>query len=283
MKNLLLGIFALGTMSTWASYTMRDINVDLLLPKVQKDFKLIEKQEESLLRSAVKYLFDQEFIGHIASKSYDPNASFEMYFNMFRSNYHLIDLDKDGIYELVFNGFIDEEKDVESIEIFLAVKNEWLPIFNGKGNLLGYKIQPNTGEVLLYQHIYPCCNNGSHNLNRLRLVGNKFQEVRRFFVGRDSNMKGQFFSKQSKFDGKFYTLKSPITLFWSPEKITKDAWSGRIDENKIAKYPTGTVYSVMAKQGKWKFVLLHGAPVIEANVVINPANFTQTWVYGWIN
>jgi hypothetical protein len=27
---------------------------------------------------------------------------------------------------------------------------------------------------------------------------------------------------------------------------------------------------------------MKGAPVLEKNAVINPANFTDTWIYGWM-
>ena len=283
MRKALFLVLGLLAQDALASYSMREINPDLFLPGIQRDFKKVDLPDEAVKKAAVKYLFDQEFIAHVATKAYSPTANFDDYYSKYAANYHLLDLDKDGISELIFNGFIDEQADMESIEIFQAVKNEWLNIFADKGNLAGYKIQPNTGEILLYQHVYPCCNNGSHNLNRLRLVGNKFQQIKRYFIGRDDNMKGQFFPKSSQFDGKFHILRDTITLFWSPEIISQQAWRGRTEENKIARFPAGTVYSVLSKKGKWKYVLMHGAPLLDPNRVINPSNFNDIWIYGWIN
>lgn len=261
---------------------MRNVNVHLFLPNVKTDFTEVAQKDELKKKEAVRYLFEHEFIGHAGTKSYDPKATFEAYFSVYQASYSFIDLNHDGKVELIFNGFIDTEKDIESLEVFMQVKNEWLPIFNGKGNLIGYKIHPNTGEIMLYQHVYPCCNHGSHNLNRLRLVKNQMQETRRFFVGRDDNMKGQFFPKQSNFNGKFHQLSMETALYWAPQVIKSNAWAGRTNENRITSYKTGTTFSVLAKQGRWKFVLMHGAPISETNQVINSSNFSNTWIYGWI-
>src|SRR5690606_1494991 len=150
------------------------------------------------------------------------------------------------------------------------------------GHLPAYKIHPNTGEILLYHHEYPCCENASHNLNRLRLVNNKITLVKRYFLGRDHGMLGKFFPEKSRFTGKFAYTTGKTILYWSPEVIGKNAWPRRSEQNIIAPYPDSVPYSTLAQKGKWRFVIMHGAPVIEENRVINPANFTNTWIYGWI-
>jgi hypothetical protein len=155
-------------------------------------------------------------------------------------------------------------------------------IYNEVGHLLAYKIQPNTKEILLFHHQYPCCVNASHNLNRLRLINGRFKLLKRYFLGRDHEMTGPFFPKKSKFTGVYKTLSKKTKLYWSPAMIQKDAWKSRSATNIIAAYDSLTVYTVLAKEKSWQFVLMKGAPVLEKNNVINPTNFKDTWIYGWL-
>lgn len=279
---LLFFLLLLTGKISFASITMRQVDPRLLIAAPETDFSKISEDNQALKIQAIRYLFDQDMLGHMGSKAYDPKADFNAYLDAYEANYFLVDLDRDGILELVFNGFIDPDGEIENIEIYLAVKDEWLPVFTGKGNLIAYKKHPNTGEILLYQHQYPCCNNGSHNLNRLRLAGGKIQLLKRFFVGRDTNMVGPFFPEKSAFDEAYRVLRKETTVHWSPKVVKEHAWEGRTPENVIAHYEAGTIYRVLGKKGRWSFVLLHGPPIQEENKVINPANFGDVWIYGWI-
>lgn len=261
---------------------MTRVDAKIFIANPETDFTKIQVKNETLKAKMVAFLFDNDLIDHIGTKAYDPAALFVNYYKQFGSLYQLIDLNNDRIPELIFNGYPAEEKEKEQLQIFTTIKGELVSVYNEIGHLLAYKIHPNTQEVLLYHHQYPCCENASHNLNRLRLVENKVRLVKRYFLGRDTGMLGKFFPEKSTFSGKFDATKSKVELRWSPEEINQAAWPRRSEKNVIANYPDSTVYSVLAEKGKWRFVIMHGAPVSEENRVINPANFSNTWIYGWI-
>lgn len=270
--------------SAWAlSYVeMTRVDAKIFIADPETDFTRIQIKNEALKAKMVAFLFDHDLIDHIGTKAYDTSALFVNYYKQFAPLYQLIDLNNDQVPELIFNGYAGEEREKEQLQIFTTVKGELVLVYNEIGHLLAYKIHPNTKEVLLYHHQYPCCENASHNLNRLRMVDNKITLLKRYFVGRDHGMLGQFFPEKSKFSGKFYNTLSKIALHWSPEEINKGAWLKRSEKNIIAHYPDSTAYSILAEKGRWRFVIMHGAPVLEENRVINPSNFSNTWIYGWI-
>lgn len=261
---------------------MTRVNASLFIPNPETDFTKIQLQNEALKVKMVQFLFDNDMVDHIGTKAYDPEALFVNYYKQFAALYQLIDLNNDKVPELIFNGYINEEREKEQLQIFTTVKGVLVSIYNEMGHLMAYKIHPNTKEILLYHHQYPCCENASHNLNRLRLVNNKITLIKRYFLGRDHGMLGKFFPEKSTFSGKFHQTKTKTALYWSQEEINQGAWPRRSEKNIIAMYPDSVTYSVLAEKGKWRFVIMHGAPLVEENRVINPANFTDTWIYGWI-
>ncbi|MDR0803116.1 hypothetical protein [Fluviicola sp.] len=267
---------------TFAYVEMTRVNAKLFISDPETDFSKIQIQNEALKVKMVQFLFDNDMVDHIGTKAYDPSALFVNYYKQFGPLYQLIDLNNDKVPELIFNGYNTEEREKEQLQIFTTIKGELVSVYNEMGYLMAYKIHPNTREILLYHHQYPCCENASHNLNRLRLVNNKMTLVKRYFLGRDHGMKGKFFPEKSTFSGKFCHTKAKTMLYWSPEEINQRAWPRRSEKNTIAAYPDSVAYSVLAEKGKWHFVIMHGAPVLEENRVINPSNFTNTWIYGWI-
>lgn len=266
-----------------AYVVMPRINEKLFIANPETDFSKVAIQNPTLKAKMVQFLFDNELIEHFGTKAYNTEAQFSAYYKAFEKHYQLMDLNQDRVPELIFSGHTSEDEDSEMLQVFVSEKGEIRPIYQEKGHLLAYKIHLNTKEILLFHHQYPCCENASHNINRLRLVGNSFQQVRRYFVARDSKMKGNLFPKEVVFDGKFqYTKAEKTPLYWSNSILTKDAWQGRTPSNRITNYAPNTPYSVLAVDGKWRYVIMHGAPLVEENRVINPANFASTWIYGWI-
>jgi hypothetical protein len=282
MKLKISILFLSFSTLTWSYVEMTRVDARVFIASPETDFNKILVNNEALKAKMVEFLFNNDLVDHIGTKAYDPAALFVNYYKQFASLYQLIDLNNDQIPELIFNGYADEEKEKEHLQIFTTIKGELVSVYNEIGHLLAYKIHPNTKEVLLYHHQYPCCENASHNLNRLRLVDNKIVQLKRYFLGRDHGMLGRFFPDKSVFSGKFYQTKSKTVLHWSPEEINKAAWPRRSEKNIIANYPDSTIYSVLAEKGRWRFVIMHGAPLTEENRVINPSNFSNTWIYGWI-
>lgn len=283
MKLKLVLLVSFGFSAHVFSYVeMTRVDAKIFIANPETDFSKVQVKNEALKAKMVEFLFNNDMLDHVGTKAYDPSALFVNYYKQFAALYQLIDLNNDQIPELIFNGYGNDEREKEQLQIFTTVKGEVLSIYNEMGHLLAYKIHPNTKEVLLYHHQYPCCENASHNLNRVRMVNNKITLIKRYFVGRDTGMLGKFFPEKSTFSGKFLQTKAKTTLRWSPDEINQAAWPRRTEKNIIANYPDSTVYTVLAEKGKWSFVLMHGAPLVEENRVINPANFTNTWVYGWV-
>jgi hypothetical protein len=283
MMKLRITLLFLSLSALALSYVeMTRVDARVFIANPETDFSKIQVKNEALKAKMVEFLFNNDLVDHIGTKAYDPAALFVNYYKQFAPLYQLIDLNNDQVPELIFNGYPNAEKEKEQLQIFTTIKGELVSVYNEMGHLLAYKIHPNTKEVLIYHHQYPCCENASHNLNRLRLIENKIVQIRRYFLGRDHGMLGRFFPDKSSFSGEFYQTKAKTTLYWSAEELNKAAWLGRSEKNIIANYPDSTVYSVLAEKGKWRFVIMHGMPVAEENRVINPSNFSNTWIYGWI-
>ncbi len=282
MKTLLITLFSSFCFSLVASVTMTRVDPTLFIANPETDLDKVTVTNEALKKSMVNYLFDADLLDHVGTKAYDTQAVFDKYYTQFSAFYRLIDLNYDGLPELIFNGFVSSDDDKEYLEIYGTKKGVVTRLFKEIGHVLAYKIQPNTKEVLLYHHQYPCCENASHNLNRLRLIGNELQLQKRYFIGRDSGMIGPFFPKKVQFTSENKRFSKTTKLYWSPAIITTDAWPRRSQTNVIASYAASSVYNVLAQTKSWSFVLVKSAPIIAPNVVINPANFLQTWIYGWV-
>lgn len=282
MKALLITFFSSFCFSLVASVTMTRVDPTLFIANPETDLDKVTVTNEALKRSMVNYLFDADLLDHVGTKAYDTQAVFDTYYKQFSALYRLIDLNNDGLPELIFNGFVSSDDDKEYLEIYGTKKGVVTRLFKEIGHVLAYKIQPNTKEVLLYHHQYPCCENASHNLNRLRLIGNELQLQKRYFIGRDSGMVGPFFPKKVQFTSENKRFSKTTKLYWSPAIVTTDAWPRRSQTNVIASYAASSVYTVLAQTKSWSFVLVKSAPMITPNNVINPANFLQTWIYGWV-
>lgn len=282
MKALLITFFSSLCFSLVASVTMTRVDPALFIANPETDLDKVTVTNEALKRSMVKYLFDVDLLDHVGTKAYVTQAVFDTYYTQFSALYRLIDLNNDGLPELIFNGFVSSDDDKEYLEIYGTKKGVVTRLFKEIGHVLAYKIQPNTKEVMLYHHQYPCCENASHNLNRLRLIGNELQLQKRYFIGRDSGMVGPFFPKKVQFTSENKRFSKTTKLYWSPAIVTTDAWPRRSQTNVIASYAASSVYTVLAQTKSWSFVLVKSAPLITPNNVINPANFLQTWIYGWV-
>jgi hypothetical protein len=282
MKALLITFFSSFCFSLVASVTMTRVDPTLFIANPETDLDKVTVTNEVLKRSMVNYLFDADLLDHVGTKAYDTQAVFDKYYTQFSALYRLIDLNNDGLPELIFNGFVSSDDDKEYLEIYGTKKGVVTRLFKEIGHVLAYKIQPNTKEVLLYHHQYPCCENASHNLNRLRLIGNELQLQKRYFIGRDSGMVGPFFPKKVQFTSENKRFSKTTKLYWSPVIVTTDAWPRRSQTNVIASYAASSVYTVLFETKSWLFVLVKSPPIIAPNVVINPANFLQTWIFGWV-
>jgi hypothetical protein len=277
-------LFAFLPVAAMASVDMTRIETALFIREPLTDLDKITAQNDGLKRQLVLYLFEHDLLNHEATKAFDTDAPFGPYYAAFQSRYRLIDLDRDGHPELLFNGYVTQDDDREHVEIYRTEKGIPKKIYDELGHIPAYKIHPNTGEILLFHHQYPCCLNASHNLDRLRLVEGKIQRVRRYFVARQAaDMKGVFFPKQTTFTGRYKQLGKEAVLRWSGSVIGQDAWKGRTPENIVAHYEKGAVYTVLAEEKGWYYVLMHSPPKLGTKEkAVNPANLQETALYGWL-
>lgn len=283
MKYLLVIFVFCKSVQSFAVTHMTRVNPGLFINQPKTDFETIRYKDEKLKKILIKELFDLDLVDHFGSHAYDLSAKFEDYYERYKNNYYCLDLNRDSIPEIIYSGFFSAEDDREMMEIYSRQNGKMKNVFKQIGHLLAYKIQPNTNEILLYHHQYPCCDNASHNLNRLRLIQGKVKELKQFFIGKESDLVGPFFPEKSVFTGKSYASKGEIELRWSPAKIEVNAWKGRTPSNLISLYSANSVYTVLAKKGRWKFVLVKAVPLPDKkNRVINPDNFKDIFVFGWI-
>jgi len=282
MKYCSILVFLLS-FSASAEVEMTRVDASLFIYQPITNFDSVLVNNEPLKRKMMAFLFDNDMIDHAGTRAYDAKATFLDYYKQYAPLYRLIDLNNDQIPELIFNGLVTPGDDREFLEIYGTVQGNVVRLYREIGHLLAYKVQPNTKEILLYHHQYPCCVNASHNLNRLRLIGEKFRVSKYYFLGRDKDMVGPFFPKKSTFTGKYGIFTTPITLRWSPAVVNSGAWKTRSEVNTIADFDSLSVYTVLATENGWDFVLMKTNPKLDKkNRVINPANFGETAIYGWV-
>lgn len=282
--KILLFFFLFTVICVHASVDMRRINIQLFVHQPQEDFSKIVVEDHAKKEQLVRYLFDHDLINHQGTRAFSVDAQFEPYYRAFGAQYKLLDLNNDNNPELLFEGLVSSDDEKEHVEIYTVKKGVPKRIYDELGHFPAYKIHPNTGEVLLYQHQYPCCLNASHMILRLRLVNGEIQAIKRYFVAREAHdMKGRFFPEKTRFTGKIYQTKKKVELRWSKEVITKNAWELRSQKNTIASYPKGACYQLLAKENGWIYVRMQTAPENDPdNRVINTANFQETAIYGWL-
>lgn len=284
MKLILIATLLFHTLVVSASVNMVDIPVDIFFPNSRQNFDSIFINNENELKDAVLTVYNKGEIGHEFSKAYDKNATFEKYFAYYKTNYNLLDINNDGVLELIFNGSISTSEEKELFEIFaLDANKQYSSIYNEDGKLTAYQIHPNNHSIILYLHKYPCCNNSSHNLYTIRYLNGKIKFKDKFFVGRDDpSMVGPFFPKSTEYPSEFSILQDTVVVYWSPEIVEKGAWMPRTETNKIISYATNSVFKPLFTESDWTFVLMYSAPILESSRMINAANFSNRPIYGWV-
>jgi len=264
-----------------ANVSMIRVPVATFVNGGREDFESIYKNDPAQLKQQVKQLFDHEVIMHAGTRAYDLQADFETYYRLQQNQYHLVDLDKDGTDEVIFNGYIHPKDDMEYVEIFTFENGSPEILRQETGHILAFKIQPNTGEIILFQHKYPCCNVRSHNIYQLRLIDGVLKVKTKYFLGRDSDMKGTFFPQQVSYQPKYKILGQKTLVRWSKEVIEKDA-APDAPTNAIIHYPAGTRYKLLASENGFDYVLLCGPPVPETSLVVNAENLSKMHLFAWI-
>jgi len=260
---------------------MPRVEASLFISNPQTDFETIYTKKPADLKKAVEWLFDQDKLSHDWTKSMNLENKFAKYWELFQSEWHLIDMNSDGQPELLFSGKPFAEDDKEMFSLYAQYGSVWKEIYWDDGHLLAYKIHPRTKEILLYHHRYPCCSQSTHAVNRLRYLNNKVYQMKRYFLARDTEMKGQFFPSKSVFKADYKELKEITMMYWSKGKIMSDA-AQFIPTNEIIHYPKGSQYKVLAKEEDWLYVQMISPPANESSKVVNAANLKDVKFFGWI-
>lgn len=260
---------------------MTRVNAHLFVNGAKTDFSQITIQNEQLKKDLVKTLFENDIIAHENSHAYNRDASFEVYFKTASSHFSLLDLNTDGRPELIFQGYLISGDDKEFTEIYAFNGEDYELAYTEVGHLLAYKIHPNTKEIVLFQHQYPCCSSASHNIHTLRLINKRIYSKSKYFLARDGGMLGNFFPENCHFGGEFKKLKTKTMLYWS-DSIIGDNASLNAKSNAMIHYPKGTVYRELARRKSWSYILTRGTPVQEKSKSVNGENLAKMAVFAWI-
>ncbi len=280
-KIAVLLLTFLPLISNGAIVIMPRVEAGLFINAPRTDFDSIFIDKPNELKNAVEWLFDKDKLSHDWTKSLNLSFEFPKYWSLFKDKWHLVDMNQDGNPELLFSGqpYANDEK--EMFSVYANYGSVWKEMFWDDGHLLAYKIHPRTQEILLYHHRYPCCSQSTHAITRLRFLKNKIYQLKKYFLARDRDMQGQFFPSKSRFPLNYKELKKTTMLYWSKGKIMDKALMF-IKTNEIIHYPSGTVYKVLAQEGKWKYALMYTPPISEQSPVVNAANLTNVKYFGWI-
>lgn len=282
MRNIFTPVFLVFCFgSLWASVSMKRVNPHLFVNAAKTDFTSIIITDKNLKRELVRDLFETDVLMHENSHAYNRDASFDSYYAEKQNNFSLMDLNGDGKPELIFQGYVIAGDDKESVEIYAATKGKYSLIYNGIGYLIAYKIQPNTKEIVLFQHQYPCCSSLSHNIYTLRFLENTIKSKSKYFLARDEGMKGSFFPDSCHFGVKFKKLTKKTMLYWSDGFISKNA-TPTLPTNELIHYPKGSIYQELARRNGWSYILIRGNTVSEKSASVNGENMSKMAVFAWI-
>lgn len=236
------------------------------------------------LEPIVKDIFHQGILFHDYTLEVHPSSNFQTYWSVFKVRWFAVDMKNDGDLVYIMLGKTSSLDEKEYVEIYTRGSDQkYHRSFAEAGKLLAYKIHPNTQEVMLYHHRYPCCYSASHNIYTIRFLNGQIHLKDRFFVGRDTgDMVGPFFPEKVVYPIENKLLDTETILYWSPEVVKTKAFQNYSETNRIATYSRGSVYKELYKQGAWSFVVLFSGISSEPSAVINPTNFENRAVYGWM-
>lgn len=282
MKKLIVLLFILCNQHAQAAIAvMPRIKAELFCPGMKEDLETIYWKDADKLRDAVKWLFDNNLLEHDYTKAYLENADFNTYYGFFEDRWHLIDLDNDDRPELVFSGLTVSGDEKESFYLYVQYGEVWKEVIWEQGHLMGYQIHPNTEEILLYHHRYPCCSQSSHTITRFRWIRGKLKKTQKYFLARDSAMLGNFFPEKSNFTNRYKRLNKKKMLYWSSEFIREKAYL-MSPTNEIIHYQKDSYYRLLAKRGSWSYVMMISPPIQEQSRVVNAQNLRGVAVFGWM-
>ncbi len=287
MKHLFLFFsFLLLSPNLFSTAIMPRLNASIFVNDGLTDFSFLFKTVDVNLKNKVQSLFEKDRLDHYDTKAFDLDAVFSVYWEKHNKYWFSLDLNKDGENEILYLNELTNEIEMESFEIYQFNQGYYKNIYKESGHLLAYKIHPNTKEIILFHHKYPCCSSVSHNINMVRLVNGKIVLRKKYVVASDNGMNGstKFFPKKVKYTRKMSYLKQDVLVRWSSSIISVKA-SDFFESNVVGRFSKGAEYRVLFEIGKWKYVLMCAPPLkrVSNEGIIDSSNFMDVKVFGWIN
>jgi hypothetical protein len=265
-----------------ANVILPRLDYSLFAPEGKTDFENLFSQDKKAIKSTVFYLFEKGIASQSGSKAYDLKADYEKFWKVHSENFHLIDLNQDSIQELIYSGTIGDAEDKESFMIYVQYGEVWKEVYNEDGHLAAYSVHPNTGEILLYHHRYPCCSQYTHSVNRLRFLNNRVYKKEKYFIASDRGMMGTIFPEKVFYPQDYHQLKEDKVLRWSSEAIKMNAFYASNTSDVIG-FAQGSYYKILARKAKSMYVIFYSPPKIEESRMVNPNNLQNSQVMCWID
>ena len=247
------------------------------------DFSEIFVKSENL-KIIIKDLFNKDLLDHEFTRAYNIEANFEFYWSKNKNNWNFLDLNNDKINEIIYLSNPSGKPDEYSIsEIYVKNHHQLKLIYKESGAIFAYKIHPNTKEIILFHQRFPCCSSKSNNVNMIRVINGKIKLRKKYFIANSEILKSNCIPKLVHYDLNFSYLTKESELRWSSDKPSKKNIN-LVNDNIIAFYPCKAPYKVLYSNKKWDYVLFYEAPVKSKKnkFAINPYNFSDIHVYGWI-
>lgn len=276
----ILTVLAICFNSRASIVVMPRVNYQFFVSDFKADIQQFQSNQEEI-KEAVSWLFENDRLDHDFSKGITFNSSFEVYWKNLGKDWYMVDMDQDGQKELIYSGRSFKAEEKEFFQLFIRYGSIWKQDFWDEGHFAGYQLHPNTGEVILVHHRYPCCYQASHNINRIRLVRGKLKIYKKLFLARDTGMKGDFFPENVTYPSKVYYLKEEEMLYWSSEKIVEEAFFGN-PTNEILPFEKGAYFQILAKRDDWIYVVMLSPPKKVMSRVANAQNLQDVHVMGWL-
>jgi hypothetical protein len=269
--------------------TQNSLSLETSFPVLPKEYKWPSKNDEQEILKFLKTEKEKNF-SYFNKDSIEYGVDFTK--NGLIHSLHLIDLNKDGIDEIIFSGLSDEEGN--RIDIFKKEKTSYTKIFSSRQNLTDIIIAKD--RLFLYISDPGCCAEYStiHKIFKtdFNLSIDSFKQTYQSQIINGTKLPDSLFKKAIRFKVTLdaYKVRFEPKLDDSTKMFYDEMMEFKPSGNIIAKLPNNTVgnalgYRTDQSGTKWWFVEINENARLK-NVKYERTDQTKkypTHIRGWIN
>lgn len=206
------------------------------------------------------------------------------------SNFHVLDIDKDGDQDIIFDGKACPGFESGQVDIYLNSKGSFIEVLGVSGTTLDFDLK----NMELVIHQYPCCADRLNYIKYYSIIDNESISFRlnskELFTGRGNEMGNHILPKTINENQKNILIQDTTILRWSPNLTDKDVLHtcSNGSTNIIASYPPNSEGHILSESadGTWLFVKMKNNISVKHSCinkrVKNKVKNFPYYTYGWI-